>query len=80
MLEQAAELRRKGVSPAIAVIGIEGFGSLTFGIALDPTGEIAVARDKRSKAWTEVAASTELSIEGMEAHHIVGDYYSWFHD
>jgi hypothetical protein len=40
LLRQADELRRSGVSPAVAAVAIDGFGSMTSGIALDPTGEI----------------------------------------
>ncbi|HEY4370215.1 MAG TPA: hypothetical protein VGN07_23490 [Steroidobacteraceae bacterium] len=79
LLRQVAELQRKGTSPAVAAIAVDGFGSMTSGIALDPTGEIFLKPDRRSKSWTATAGQTEIGIETLEARHIVGDYYSWFH-
>ena len=80
LLEQSRELRSKGVSPAVAAIAIDGFGSMTSGIAFDPTGEIVLPSNKRSQAWMAAAGQTELGVEELQARHIVGDYYSWFHD
>jgi uncharacterized protein YhhL (DUF1145 family) len=71
------QLRATGVSPPIAVIAIDGFGSLTSGVAYDPTGEILLSPDRRSAAWT--AHAGELSVDGLEARHVVGSYYAWFH-
>jgi len=79
LLRQAAELRRTGTSPAVASITIDGFGSMANGIALDPTGEILLQAEKRSKSWTATTGQTELGVEGLEARHLVGNYYSWFH-
>ena len=63
LLRQADELRRSGVSPAVAAVAIDGFGSMTSGIALDPTGEILLTPDKRSRQWTAAAGKTELGVE-----------------
>jgi hypothetical protein len=71
------QLRAKGVTPPIAVIAIDGFGSLASGVAYDPTGEILLSPDKRSAAW--IAQSGELSVDGLEVRHVVGSYYAWFH-
>jgi len=75
---QVQELQRQGISPAVVAIPIDGFGSMANGIAFDPTGEILLPAEKRSKSWLAAAAQTELVIEGLEARHIVGSYYSWF--
>ena len=80
LLQQAAELESKGLAPAVAGHGLDGFGSLTSGIALDPSGEILLPPDRRSQAWMATGGQTELAVRGMEAHHIIGNYYSWFHD
>jgi hypothetical protein len=53
---------------------------MTSGIAFDPTGEIVLPSNKRSQAWMAAAGQTELGVEELQARHIVGDYYSWFHD
>ena len=83
LLRQTRELRSKGVSPAVAVITIEGLGSVNSGIAFDPTGEIVLPQKKRSQAWMAAAGQTELGlgVEDLQARQIVGDYYSWlFYD
>jgi hypothetical protein len=41
---------------------------------VDPTGEIVLPADRRSKAWAATAGQTELGVEGLEARHIVGNY------
>jgi hypothetical protein len=80
LLEQSRELRSKGVSPAVAAIAIDGFGSMTSGIAFDPTGEIVLPPNKRSQAWMAAAGRTELGVDDLQARQVVGNYYSWFHD
>lgn len=80
LLRQARELSQEGVSPALAAIGIDGFGSLTSGVALDPTGEILLPPDKRSDAWKAAANHSELGVDDLQGVHVIGDYYSWFHD
>ncbi len=77
--EMAEQARAQGVSPVIAVLAIDGFGSMTSGIAYDESGEVALPPEKRSKAWQTVAGETELSVDGLQARHIVGGYYAWFH-
>lgn len=72
--------RRRGESPPIGVLALDGFGSLTSGLALDPSGEIILPANRRSGAWTAVGGQTELGVERMEARHILGSYYAWFHD
>ena len=81
VLQRLAEgSRRKGESPPIGVLALDGFGSLTSGLALDPSGEILLPVNRRSRAWTAVGGQTELGVESMEARHIFGSYYAWFHD
>jgi hypothetical protein len=72
--------RRRGESPALGVLTLDGFGTLTSGLALDPSGEIILPAVRRSRAWIAASAYTELSIESMNARHIIGNYYAWFHD
>lgn len=76
---QMHDLSTSGESPAVAVIDIDGFGSMANGIAYDPTGEILLPPGKRSAAWTATGGQTELGVDGLEVRHIVGNYYSWFH-
>lgn len=77
--QQVRELKDQGISPTIAAVAIEGFGSMTTGIAYDPTGEILLPPEKRTKSWLAIASQTELGFEGVEAQPIIGNYYSWFH-
>lgn len=76
---QARSLRERGISPTVAVIAIDGFGSMRDGIAYDPSGEIMLQPDKRSAEWVTAAGQSELGIDGLQVRHIVGNYYSWFH-
>jgi hypothetical protein len=76
---QVEELQRQGISPTVVAIPIDGFGSMANGIAFDPTGEILLPAEKRSKSWLAATRQTELDIEALEARHILGNYYSWFH-
>jgi len=66
---QVAELQRNGASPAVAAIAVDGFGSMTSGIALDPTGEILLKPDRRSKSWMATAGQTEIGIESLSTAH-----------
>lgn len=36
----------------------------------DPSGEIALPPNQRSKAWTDGPGATELGIDSLEVHHI----------
>jgi hypothetical protein len=74
---QVREMKAQGVSPTIAEIELGGIGSITFGIAFDPTGEILLPPKKRSASWTATGGQTELGVDGMEARHIIGSYYAW---
>jgi UDP-N-acetylmuramyl pentapeptide phosphotransferase/UDP-N-acetylglucosamine-1-phosphate transferase len=74
------QLRTRGVTPAVAVIPLDGFGNLASGVAYDPTGEILLPPARRSPAWTANAVDAdELSVSGIEVRHVVGGYYAWFH-
>lgn len=77
--EQVRAMRDQGVSPTIAVLAIDGFGSMTSGIAYDPTDEILLPPAQRSLAWRAVGDETELAIDGLEARPIIWHYYAWFH-
>ncbi len=70
---------RNGIRPALAVITVDGFGSMTSGVAYDPSRELSRPENQRSEQWRAVAANTQLGITGIEARHIVGSYYTWFH-
>jgi hypothetical protein len=74
---QAARMR--GQTPPVGQILTDGLGSVALGLAYDPSGEIALPANQRSPAWTAGPGATELGIENLEAHHIWGAYYQWFH-
>jgi hypothetical protein len=76
----ADESRLKGESPPIGVLTLDGFTTLASGLALDPSGEIMLPANQRSGAWNAVGGQTELGVENMDARHIIGNYYAWFHD
>jgi hypothetical protein len=72
--------RQRGITPALGVLDVDGFGSLTSGVAYDPTRELSRPPSLRSRAWAAAANRSELGVPGLEARRIVGDYYVWFHD
>lgn len=76
--QQADLLYQNGYTP-VAVMPLDGFGSMTSGIAYDPTGEILLPAGQRSKSWWAVAGQTDLAAADLEAWPIMGSYYSWFH-
>jgi hypothetical protein len=73
------EGQNSGHTSPVGQVYTDGFGSLTAGLAYDPSGEIALPAHQRSRAWTEGPGATELGIESLETHHIIGAYYQWFH-
>jgi hypothetical protein len=75
-----AEAKRRGQTLPLGQADIDGFGSLTSGLVYDPSGEIALPPNRRSKAWADGPGTTELGIDRLEVHHIFGPYYHWFHD
>jgi len=77
---QVEALRRQGTSPEVAVVVIDGFGGMASGVAFDPTGEILLPADKRSESWIAVTQGTDLRSDTLQAWHVVGSYYAWFHD
>jgi hypothetical protein len=75
------EAKKSGEAMPVGVVYTDGFGSLTSGLAYDPSGQIALPPNQRSKAWREgPGTTTELGIDSLEAHPIFGPYYEWFHD
>jgi len=73
------EAQKSGQTSPVGQVYIDGFGSLKSGLAYDPSSEIALPANQRSKAWTDGPGATELGINSLEAHHIFGPYYQWFH-
>jgi hypothetical protein len=73
------EARRSGQPQPVGYIYLDGFGSLTSGLAYDPSGQIALPINKRSNSWNDGPGQTELGLDNLEAHHLFGPYYQWFH-
>jgi len=73
---QIQEALRKGDSPALASIEIGGWAGGGYGIGYDPTGEVALPVEERSKPWKVAAEQTFFSVDGVEVRHIVGNYYA----
>ena len=78
--ETYANAKKSGQSLPLGQADIDGFGSLASGLIYDPSGEIGLPPDQRSRAWTDGPGTTELGIKNLEVHHIFGPYYQWFHD
>ena len=75
-----AEAKNSGKILPLGQADIDGFGSLASGLVYDPSREIALPPNQRSKAWADGPGATELGIDNLEVHHIFGPYYQWFHD
>lgn len=73
------DAKKRGQASPLGQVYTDGFGSLTSGLAYDPSNEIALPANQRSKAWADGPGATELGIDSLEAHHIFGAYYQWFH-
>jgi len=73
------EAKKSGQSSPVGQIYTDGLGSVALGLAYDPSGEISLPAGQRSQAWTDGPGATELGIHSLEAHHIFGPYYQWFH-
>ena len=73
------EAKKSGQTSPVGQVYTDGLGSLTSGLAYDPSREIALPANQRSQAWTDGPGATELGMNDFEAHHIFGSYYQWFH-
>jgi hypothetical protein len=74
-----AEARKSGQALPVGVVYTDGFGSLTSGLAYDPSREFALQPKQRSRAWNDGPGATEIGINSVEVHPIYGSYYQWFH-
>jgi hypothetical protein len=74
------EAKKSGQTSPVGQVYTDGFGSLTSGLAYDPSSEIVLPPNQRSKSWADGPGATELGIDKLEVHHIFGSYYQWFHD
>lgn len=74
------EAKKSGQASPVGLVYTDGLGSLTSGLAYDPSSEIALPATQRSKGWNDGPGRTELGVDNLEAHHVFGPYYQWFHD
>jgi hypothetical protein len=72
--------KARGEPLPVGQLAIDGFGSLTSGLAYDPSHELGVPPNKRSDAWMLARGRAELGSSNLEVHRILGSYYFWFHD
>jgi hypothetical protein len=79
-LRAAADAERRAGNPRpVVAISTDGFGSMTSGIAYDPSGEIMFPAARRSAGWKAAVGQSELGVTDFVARPILGAYYSWFH-
>ena len=79
LLRRAEQLRENGLSPSVAAVTVDGFGSATFGLALDPTGEILLPPEAQQSMDCN-RRTYRAGVDNLAARHVIGDYYSWFYD
>lgn len=72
--------RNRGQQYPVGQVYLSGFGSLTSGLAYDPSRQIALRKNRRAPAWVNGAGQSELGLDDLEANHIFGSYYQWFHE
>jgi hypothetical protein len=66
--------------PRLAVFTMDGFISMSSGVAFDESDEISLSAGKQTDAWKIRAAHTELSTDDFVAKRLVGHYYRWWSD
>lgn len=66
-----------GQWPALARVTIDGFGSMSNGIAYDESGEMALPAGQQSPRWRDAAAGTELAGTTWNALRLYGHYFWW---
>jgi hypothetical protein len=66
--------------PRLAVFTMDGFISMSSGVAFDESDEIGLAAGQQTDAWKVRAAHTELSAGDFVAKRLLGHYYRWWSD
>jgi hypothetical protein len=59
---------------------MDGFISMSSGVAFDESDEISLPAGQQTDAWKVRAAHTELSAGDFVAKRLVGHYYRWWSD
>jgi hypothetical protein len=79
LLRQMNTLHDNAGGEHIVVVILQGFGSLTSGLAYDPSRGLDNPSRATNPQWRSAFEATELSLPDAEIRHVVGPYYSWFH-
>jgi hypothetical protein len=66
--------------PRLAVFTMDGFLSMSSGVAFDESDEIILPAGKQTDAWKVRAAHTEFSTGDFVAKRLIGHYYRWWSD
>jgi hypothetical protein len=66
--------------PRLAVFTMDGFISMSSGVAFDESDEISLPAGQQTYAWKVRAAHTELSTGVFVAKRLIGHYYRWWSD
>ena len=66
--------------PRLAVFTMDGFISMSSGVAFDESDEIGLPPGQQTDAWKVRAADTELSAGDFVAKRLIGHYYRWWSD
>lgn len=80
LLRQMNTRRSDGAARRIAVLPLAGFGSLTSGLAYDPSRNLDHPLLATDPQWRAAFEATELALPYSNVRHVLGPYYSWFHD
>lgn len=79
LLRQMNRQQGHATDQHIAVVYLAGFGSLTNGLAYDPSRGLDNPSRITDPLWRSEFESTELSLSNADIRHVVGPYYAWFH-
>ena len=68
---------RMNDGPRLAVFMMNGFISMSSGVAFDESDEIILPAGKQTDAWKVRAAHTEFSTGDFVAKRLIGHYCRW---
>ena len=66
--------------PRLAVFPMDGFISMSHGVAFDESDELDLTAGRQTPEWKARVAHTDLRSGDFDAKRIVGHYYLWWSD
>jgi hypothetical protein len=70
----------RNAGPRLAVFTMDGFISMSNGVAFDESDEVGLPAGQQTDEWKVRATHTELSTGVFVAKRLIGHYYLWWSD